>query len=242
VIGVNDLLAARFFRGEAVDKHLTDSTGQTLRIVGVVNTHKYLTVQEAPVATVFYPLAQNFMPRMTLVARVDGAPTAMVDPIRRAMLGVDATVPVYRSMTLKSHLDESTAGDRLTATLVGVCGGMALALATLGVYGVVAYAVARRTRELGIRIALGARPPDLVRLILSEGLTVTAAGTALGLVAAAVAATGLGSALPLYGVNPTDPITYLTVPVILVVVAIIAALPPTQRALRLDPNAVLRQD
>jgi putative ABC transport system permease protein len=166
----------------------------------------------------------------------------MVDPIRRAMLGVDATVPVYRSMTLKSHLDESTAGDRLTATLVGVCGGMALALATLGVYGVVAYAVARRTRELGIRIALGARPPDLVRLILSEGLTVTAAGTALGLVAAAVAATGLGSALPLYGVNPTDPITYLTVPVILVVVAIIAALPPTQRALRLDPNAVLRQD
>ena len=242
VIVVNDLLAARFFRGEAVDKHLTDSTGQTLRIVGVVNTHKYLTVQEAPVATVFYPLAQNFMPRMTLVARVDGAPTAMVDPIRRAILGVDATVPVYRSMTLKSHLDESTAGDRLTATLVGVCGGMALALATLGVYGVVAYAVARRTRELGIRIALGARPPDLVRLILSEGLTVTAAGTALGLVAAAVAATGLGSALPLYGVNPTDPITYLTVPVILVVVAIIAALPPTQRALRLDPNAVLRQD
>jgi putative ABC transport system permease protein len=166
----------------------------------------------------------------------------MVAPLRRAMLGVNAAVPVYRSITLKSHLDESTAGDRLTATLVGVCGGMALALATLGVYGVVAYAVARRTRELGIRIALGARPPDLVRLILREGLTVTAAGTAFGLVAAAAAATGLGSALPLYGVNPTDPITYLTVPVVLVLVAIIAALPPTQRALRLDPNAVLRQD
>jgi len=207
-----------------------------------VQTHKYLTVQEAPAATVFYPLAQNEMLSMTLVARVDGPPAAMVDPIRRAMLGVDAGVPVYRAMTLKSHLDQSTAGDRLTATLVAVCGGMALALATIGVYGVVAYAVARRTRELGIRIALGARPPDLIRLVLREGLTVTAAGTALGLVGAAAAATGLGSVLPLYGVNPTDPMTYLAVPVVLVAVAIIAALPPTQRALRLDPNVVLRQE
>jgi ABC-type antimicrobial peptide transport system permease subunit len=145
-------------------------------------------------------------------------------------------------MTLKSHLDESTAGDRLTATLVAVCGGMALALATLGVYGVIAYAVARRTRELGIRIALGARSPDLVRLVLKEGLTITAAGTAIGLVAAALAATALGSALPLYGVNPTDPLTYLTVPVVLVLVAILGALPPTKRALRLDPNVVLRQE
>ncbi len=242
VIVVNDLLAARFFGGEAIDKHLTDWSGRPFRIVGIVQTHKYVSVQEPPAATVFYPLAQSEMLSMTLVARVDGPPAAMVDPIRRAMLGVDAAVPVYRSMTLKSHLDQSTAGDRLTATLVAVCGGMALALATIGVYGVVAYAVARRTRELGIRIALGARPPDLVRLVLREGLTVTAAGTALGLVAAAAAATGLGSVLPLYGVNPTDPMTYLTVPVVLVVVAIIAALPPTQRALRLDPIAVLRND
>jgi predicted permease len=242
VVIVNDLLAARFYGGEALGKHLTDATNRTFRIIGIVQTHKYLTVQEPPVATVFYPLAQTFMPRMTLVARVDGPAAPMVDTVRRAMLGVNAGIPVYRAMTLQTHLDESTAGDRLTATLVAVCGGMALALATLGVYGVIAYAVARRTRELGIRIALGARPPDLVRLVLREGLTITAAGTALGLVAAAVAATALGSALPLYGVNPTDPLTYLTVPVVLVLVAILAALPPTQRALRLDPNVVLRQE
>jgi len=242
VVVVNDLLAARFFGGDAVDKHLTDSTRRTFRVIGVVQTHTYLTVQEPPAATVYYALAQSFMPRMTLVARVDGPATAMVDPVRRAMLDVHAGVPVYRAMTLKAHLDESTAGDRLTTTLVAVCGGMALALATLGVYGVIAYAVARRTRELGIRIALGARPPDLVRLVLREGLTVTAAGTVLGLIGAAAAATALGSALPLYGVDPTDPVTYLTVPVVLVLVAIVAALPPTQRALRLDPNAVLRQE
>ena len=242
VVVVNDLLAARYYGGDALDKHITDSTRRTFRIVGVVQTHKYLTVQEPPVATVYYALTQSLMPRMTLVARVDGSPTAMVDPVRRAMLDVHAGVPVYRAMTLKTHLDESTASDRLTATLVAVCGGMALALATLGVYGVIAYAVARRSRELGIRIALGARPPDLVRLVLKEGLTVIAAGTVLGLVGAAAAATALGSALPLYGVNPTDPITYLTVPIVLVFVAILAALPPTQRALRLDPNEVLRQE
>jgi predicted permease len=242
VVVVNDLLAARFFGGDALGKHLTDAAGLTSEIVGVVQTHKYLTVQEPPVATVFYPLAQTYQPRMTLVARVDGSASAMVDPIRRVMLGAYAAIPVFRAMTLKAHLDESTAGDRLTATLVAVCGGMALALATLGVYGVIAYAVARRTRELGIRIALGARAPDVARLILREGLTVTAAGTALGLVAAAAAARGLGSIIPLYGVTATDPLTYVSVPALLIAVALIAALPPTQRALRLDPNVVLRQD
>jgi hypothetical protein len=242
VVIVNDLLAARFFSGDAVGKRLKDSRGQTFEIVGVAQSHKYLTAQAPPVATVFYPLSQNYSDRMTLVARVDGAPAAMVDPIRRAMLGLHSGVPVYRAMTLKSHVDESTAGDRLTATLVAVCGGMALALATLGVYGVVAYSVARRTRELGIRIALGARPPDVIRLILREGLSVTAAGTALGIVAAAVASRGLGSVITLYAVNPTDPLTFVSVPALLMIVAVVAALPPTQRALRLDPNSVLRQE
>jgi ABC-type antimicrobial peptide transport system permease subunit len=154
---------------------------------------------------------------------------------------VDPRVPIYRAMTLKSHFDEATATDRLTASLVAVCGGMALMLSTLGVYGVVAYALARRTREIGIRIALGARPPDVVRLILREGLIVTGAGTALGLVGAAVAARGLGSLLPLYGVGTMDPLTYVAAPIILAIVAVVAALPPTNRALRLDPNAVLRE-
>ena len=180
---------------------------------------------------------------MTLVASTGGGPAAMVDPIRRGILSVDAE----RAGLPHDHADVAPRRSRQPATgspprWSAPAAAWRSLLATLGVYGVIAYAVARRTREMGIRLALGARPPDLVRLILSEGLSVMAAGIALGLVAAAAAATVLGSALPLYGVNPTDPTTYLTVPVILVVVAIIAALPPTQRALRLDPNAVLRQD
>ena len=240
VVIVNDLLANRFFSGDALGRHLVDSRRRRYEIVGVVQSHTYVTVQDPPVPIVFYPLAQDFQERMTLVARVDGNPSALVEPVRRALL-VDPSVPIYRAMTLKSHFDEATATDRLTASLVAVCGGMALLLATLGVYGVVAYALARRTREIGIRIALGARAPDVARLILREGLIVTGAGTALGLIGAAVAARGLGSVLPLYGVGVMDPITYVAAPIILTIVAVIAALPPTNRALRLDPNAVLRE-
>ena len=242
VVIVNDLLANRFFAGDALGRRLTDSTGRTMEIIGVVQSHKYLTVQEPPVATVYYPLDQEYRPRMTLAARVDGPPLAMVEPVRSAIAAVNPRVPVYRAMLLSAHLDESTAGDRLTTSLVAVCGGMALLLATLGVYGVIAYAVVRRSREIGIRVALGARPRDVVRLILGEGLRTTGVGVALGLVAAALTAQVLGSLMPLYGVDSTDPLTYAAVPALLLGVALLAALPPTRRALRLDPNVVLRQE
>jgi putative ABC transport system permease protein len=239
---VNDLLAKRFFAGNALGRRITDSGGRVLEIVGVVQSHKYLTMQEPPVATVYYPLEQEYRPRMTLAARVDGPALGMVDPIVRAMSAVNPRIPVYRSMLLSAHLDESVAADRLTASLVALCGGMALLLATIGVYGVIAYAVVRRSREIGIRVALGARPPDVVRLILGEGVRVIGGGVALGLVAAALTARALGSLLPLYGVGPTDPLTYATVPALLLGVALLAAMAPARRALRLDPNAVLRQE
>jgi predicted permease len=239
---VNEMLANRFFAGDALGKHLTDSSGRVMEIVGVVQSHKYVTVQEPPVASVYYALQQEPRPTMTLAARTDGDPTALVDPIRRAVSSIDPKVPVYRAMTLRAHMDESIASDRLTASLVTVCGGLALLLATLGVYGVIAYAVVRRSREIGIRVALGARPRDVIALILREGLSVTIVGMALGLVAAAAAARGLGALTPLYGVGAIDPLTYAAVPALLVAVALAAALPPTHRALRLDPNIVLRQD
>ncbi len=239
---MNDLLANRFYAGKALGKRLTDSSGRVMEIVGVVQSHKYLTVQEPGVPTVYYPLEQAHLPRMTLVARVDGSPIGMVDPVRRAMTAVDPKIPIYRAMPLSSHFDESVASDRLTTSLVALCGALALLLATLGVYGVIAYAVVRRSREIGIRVALGARSPDIVRLVVAEGLAVTGIGVSLGLAAAAVAAHALGSLTPLYRVGPTDPLTYAAVPALLLAVALLAALPPTRRALRLDPNAVLRQE
>jgi predicted permease len=242
VVIVNDLLAKRFFDGDAVGRRLTDSMNRTMEIVGVVQSHKYISVQEPPVPVVYYPLAQEYRRVASLVARTNRAPAAMVDPIRREISQVNRVVPVYRATTLSSRLNEATASDRLTASLVGVCGGMALLLATIGVYGVVAYAVVRRTREIGIRLALGARPSDVVRLVLSEGLGVTGVGVALGLGASALAARALTSLTPLYGVTTFDPLTYATVPALLLCVAVLAAWPPARRALRVDPNVVLRQE
>lgn len=242
VVIVNDLLAARFYGGDALGRRLTDSQGRQVEIIGVVGSHRYLSVQEPPVPTVFYPLTQEHRQRMTLVARVDGTPQSMVDPIRRTMMAVNPRVPIFRTLSLSSHLDESVAADRLTTSLVAVCGGMALLLASLGVYGVIAYAVVRRSREIGIRIALGARPLDVIRLIAAEGMSVTGFGVVIGLIAAAAAARALGSLMPLHGVNPTDPLTYFLVPTLLAAVAFTAAVAPARRALRLDPNVVLRQE
>ena len=239
---VNDILANRFFNGDAVGRTLTDSRGRSLEIVGVVQAHKYITVQEPPVATVYYPLAQEPMAGMSLVAKVDGNVRGMIEPIRRQMMEVNPQVPVFRTAALSTRLDEATASERLTTTLVAVCGGMALLLASIGLYGVVAHGVLRRAREIGIRVALGARPLDIVRLILAEGLGITIVGIVLGLAAAALAARTLGSLTLLYGVRASDPATYLSVPVLLLIVALIATLVPASRALRLDPNVVLRSE
>jgi predicted permease len=242
VVMVNEVLANRFFNGQAVGRTLIDSRRRVMEIVGVVQSHKYITVQEPAVATVYYPLAQEPRAGMSLVARVDGSVRSMIDPIRRQMIEVNSRIPVFRTSALSTRLDEATASERLTATLVSVCGGMALLLASIGLYGVVAHGVLRRAREIGIRVALGAKPLDIVRLILAEGLGITTIGIVLGLVAAALAARALGSLTLLYGVGATDPITYLSVPIILLAVALIAALAPTRRALRLDPNVVLRSE
>jgi predicted permease len=239
---VNAALANRFFNGNAVGRQITDSGGRTLAIVGVVQSHKYLTVQDPAVATVFYPLAQAYRTRMRVVARVSGSPLAMIDPIKREIAAFNQDVPVYRTVPLSSYLDESIASDRLTASLVTVCGGLALLLAMIGVYGVIAYAVARRSKEIGIRVALGARPLDVIRLILAEGAGVTGVGLGLGLLAAAAAARGLGSLAPLYGVSAVDPLTYASVPLVLTLVALLAASAPARRAIRVDPNVVLRQE
>jgi predicted permease len=237
---VNELLAQRYFGGNAVGRRMTDSSGDVLEIVGVVGTTVGLTVQSAPVPMVHYPLAQSYASRMTLIARTGTDAASLIEPVRRELLTVNRNVPVFRTLTLASHLSEAVADSKLTATLVATCGGMALLLAVIGVYGAIAYAVARRTREIGVRLALGARPHHIIHLVMSEGLAVTAVGIACGILSAAIASRALESLL--YGVESSDPATYLLVPAALALVAILAACAPARRALRVEPNAVLRQD
>jgi ABC-type antimicrobial peptide transport system permease subunit len=237
---VNELLAKRFFGGQAIGRRVVDSHGREMEVIGVVRNTVALTVQSPVVPVLYYPLAQNYESRMALVARTVGDPLAVAETIRRELTSVNRNVPVFRTMTLAAHMAEASADSRLTAALVGACGVMALLLATIGVYGVIAHAVARRTREIGVRLALGARPWHIVHLVMSEGVTITMVGILLGLAGAALASRGLESLL--YGVTASDPVTYVVVPAVLALVAVVAACAPARRALSVEPNAVLRQE
>jgi predicted permease len=237
---VNDLLSQRYYGGKALGRRITDSSQLTMQIVGVVKTGRSLTFQDAPVPVVYYPLAQSYQPRMTLVARTSGDAARFVDQVRRELVIVNRNAAVFRSVTLTAHVSEAIADGKLTAALVGACGGMALLLATIGVYGVIAYSVASRMREIGVRVALGARPRHVIHLVLREGLGVTSAGIIFGLVAAMIATPALKSLL--FGISASDPFTYAVVPGILALIAVLAACPPVRRALRVEPNSVLRQE
>jgi len=237
---VNALLAERYFGGRAVGRRLTDSRDVVIEIVGVVRNTVDLTVQSPRVPVVYYPLAQQYDARMTLVARTAGDPLGRAGSVRRELVAVDRNVPVFRMASLSAHMAEASADSRLTAALVAVCGVLALLLATIGVYGVIAFAVARRQREIGVRLALGARPRHIVRLVMGEALAITASGIVLGLAGAPLAANGLQSML--YGVTPSDPLTYVVVPLVLALVAATAACAPARRALSVEPTAVLRHE
>jgi putative ABC transport system permease protein len=237
---VNELLADLYFGGNAVGRSLRDSSGTPLEIIGVVRASRRLSLQEPPKPVVFYPLEQAPAPRAIVVARTVGDAARVKDTVRRTIITADPEAAVFRTVTLEDHLAEALATNRLTVALVGTCGAMALLLAMVGVYGIVAYSVARRTREIGVRVALGARPGQIFGLIVREGGRVVALGLVTGLLAASAGTQLLGSML--YGVSATDPLTFVAVPIALAMVALLASCLPALRALRLNPVAALRQE
>ena len=240
VVIVNEMLARRFFNGAAVGRHLVDSGGTPLEIVGVVRSGKWLTVAEDAPPIVYYPLAQMYSPRMSMIVRAGAAPDRLAAAVRHEIRASAADVPVYRIVTLSAHVEEALAAERLSASLVSACGVLAAALAIVGLYGAVAYLVARRTREIGVRVALGAQPRHVMLLVVRHGLGIALGGIAIGLAAAA----GFGALLRsmLYGVTPTNPSTHLSVALALTLVAFLAAYVPARRAVRLDPARALTQD
>jgi putative ABC transport system permease protein len=240
VIVVNDVLAERYFGGRAVGRHMVDSQKTDLEIVGVVRSGAYLSVRDPPVPFVYYAAAQNYRSRLALVAKTASDPAALTEAVRRTLTRLRSDVAVYRTTTLEAHLGEALATDRLSAALVTVCGILATVLAAIGVYGVMAYAVVRRRREIAVRITLGAQPRQIVRLVFAGGLWLTATGTVVGLLGAAAGTRLLASML--YGVGTTDALTFLTAPLLLGAMTIVAAIMPIWRALHLDPMSVLRPD
>jgi len=243
VVVVNESFARKWWpRGGAIGKRVKqgfpDHDQSVYEIVGVVADVRQEGLDVDAKTEVFIPWAQNPMPGMTFVLRTSVSPMALAKPAIAAVHRVDPDQSVSHVVPMTEFVSESVASRRFTTTLLGLFGVLALVLASVGIYGVVSFGVAERRREIGIRTALGAKPRDVLRLVVGGALRLAAVGMAAG----AVAALGLSRLLAslLFGVGPSDPTTYAGVVLLLSSVVLAACVIPARGALRVDPNTVLR--
>jgi putative ABC transport system permease protein len=199
------------------------------------------SIQKLTSSQVYVPYAQIALwPRMTVVVRASSAPMALANALRAEVKALDKDLPVSKVRTMETVRRESIAQPRFRALLITLFGAVALALATIGIYGVVAYSVARRTHEIGVRMALGAQTTDVLKLVLRQGMWLAVKGLLLGL-AGAFALTRLVAGL-LYGVSATDPLTFALVPALLFAIALLACWIPARRAAQVHPMEALRYE
>ena len=246
---INETMAAKYWPGvDPIGRQVgvADTKWPVRTIVGIVEDVKHFSLKEVPAPEMYVPYAQNeiriWPPMRTLQAAVRAhaalTPEALLDGVKRALKTVDPDLPVARASTLTRLVDDATAPARFSVLLLAAFGGLALVLATIGMYGVVSYSVVQRTREIGVRMALGAGRGQVFVMVVGRGSRLAAAGIAIGLVVA-LAATRLLRGL-LYGVQPTDPVTFAAVAALLMAVAIVACAVPARRATRVDPLIALR--
>ncbi len=241
VVVINQTLAQRLWPGaSAIGKTVRLGDGPPVEVVGVVANGTYERFGESPVSFLYRSAAQNYSPGVTVMARADGAAGVALEAIRRELQAMDANVAPEQAMALESLIGVNLFPQRLAAFFIGGFGVLGLLLACIGIYGVLAYQVGQRTREIGVRVALGARAGDVVRMVVRHGFKITALGAAIGLLLAA-GATRLLARL-LYGVSATDPLTFTAVPALLLAVALLASWLPARRAARVDPMAALRSE
>src|SRR4051812_5802269 len=240
---VNEQLAKRSWPNEsAIGKRIrlggADAAWAT--IVGVVGTVKHFRLSEDPLDQAYVPYMQRPLIFTEAVVRATGDPTALASAVRGAIWRVDRDQPVWRVRTLDRVLDEARGGPKLTVWLMAAFAVLALVLAAIGVYGVMSYAVARRTQEVGIRMALGARRTQVLGMVLRDGMRTIGIALAAGLVIAAAATRLIASQL--FGVSTMDPLTFTMVPILLGLVALAACYIPALRASRVDPIVALRSE
>ncbi|HLJ50301.1 MAG TPA: ABC transporter permease [Bryobacteraceae bacterium] len=243
---IDESVARRYWSGEdPIGKRFKgqDARGKHddwLTVVGVVRDMRRHGLENSPTPTIYEWSLQSGDVTSDLVVRTATKPQAMTAALRAAVRSVDRAAVIYSIAPVETELNEQIAPQRFQARLLGFFAGLALMLAAVGIYGVMHYSVAQRRREIGIRMATGARPSDVLRLVLRQGLTLAGAGLASGILAA-LWITRLVSRL-LYGVSPTDPVTFVAASMVLAAVALLATLIPGWRAARVDPLVALRQE
>jgi len=240
VIVVNQRFAEHFWPGVSALGRIVHTAGKDREVVGIVADGKYRSLGEAPTDMMFLPHRELFGTELAVVARASGSPQNVLREIREIVRAADADMPVFDVRTMEEHMGIALLPARLGGSVLGLFGALGLLLAAVGIYGVMAYSVAQRTSELGIRIALGADRHRVVRLVLGEGIRLMVIGTALGLLGAVAAGRMVRSLL--YNVNALDPMAFLGVPAILVAVATLAVYVPARRAAAVEPVRALRAE
>ena len=243
---INETLAAKLWpRQDAVGHRLRlgESSPDWIEVVGVARDGKYLMLAEQPRPYLYLPIAQHYQTPITIVARSASDPSTLAQPLQRLVNDMDPDLPIFNLRTMDTHLRTSILGllpFRIGATMAAVQGAIGMLLAVMGLYAVVSYAVARRTREIGVRMALGAAQADILQLVVREGMWMSA----VGLVAGLLLALGLGLVLSkvLYGVPSADISVLAAVSILLLIVAATACYVPARRATHIDPLTALRRE
>jgi predicted permease len=242
VIIVNQEFARRFLPNRNPIGHKVHGWGEWFTIVGVARDSKYHRVTENPQPYFYIPIRQIFRPEygLTFHVRTSGSVSEAIAAIRREATAIDPSIPIFDAQPMTEYISASLFGAKITADLLSLLSGIGLLLAAMGLYGVMAYTVAQRTREFGVRLAMGARQRDILGLILRESARLALFGTVAGLVLGAVSTRIVANQI--HSVNPLDPLTFAGVGLALMAVAFLASSVPAYRAAKVDPMVALRYE
>lgn len=236
---VNDVMVTQYWHGEDPMGKRLQANGHWLEIVGVAKVSKYRSIVETPQPLFYVPLRQHFAPTVGLNIRTQQPPDVIARALAREVHALDPNLAPYEVITMREQVERATQLQRVAVTLLSVFGGLAVLLAAIGLYGVMSYAVSQSARELGVRMALGARAADLLRIVVSQGLGLLGAGVILGGIIACAGTRLLGYLL--YKVSPRDPLAFISAFAIMLLASVTACLLPAWRATRTDPVRALRQ-